>query len=73
MTCTMLLAFLAAARNGLDALPAAAVDTAALDDGLLLCDVPDSTFKPVIRPAGHSCVHQNPRETALMMADSYGW
>lgn len=47
----MLLAFLAAARTGLDALPAAAVDTAALDDGLLLCDVPDSTFKPIIRPA----------------------
>lgn len=52
MTCAILLAFLAAARTGLDALPAAAVDTAALDNGLLLCDVPDSTFKPVSRPAG---------------------
>ena len=48
------MAFLAAARAGLAGL-AAAVETAALDDGLLLCDLLDSTFNPVIRP-GHQHV-----------------
>ena len=51
MTCTKLLGFFAAARTGLDDLPAAAVDTAALDEGSLFCDFPDTTLRPVIRPA----------------------